>query len=154
MASGSLAQYISISYSKRLPNTSTVDDVEGTLSKFVPGGPCHSILLLPLVYRLLSSSKGYFVDLDEFNARVEKDAIEFKPFGQKIGSYKRSSSGKGKGKAPLTDADLNDDDEDVVTFEIYHVSLLHSGLRPFSDNLCRRLGIHRASESIIARCKS
>ena len=69
---------------------------------------------------------GYHTDLDKFNARVEEDAIQFKPYGQKIASYKRSLSSKGKGKASVPEAELNEDDEDVVTFEVYHVSVSFS----------------------------
>ncbi|KAF8164021.1 histone acetyltransferase type B catalytic subunit [Pholiota molesta] len=34
--SGSLEQYLAVQYSKKLPSTSTVDDVEGILSRFIP----------------------------------------------------------------------------------------------------------------------
>ena len=44
-ASGSLAMYLNITYSARLP-ASTVDDIEGTLYKFIPSGvvtSCHRL---------------------------------------------------------------------------------------------------------------
>ena len=45
-------------------------------------------------------SLDYLKKEEDFNARVAKDAQEFKPFGEKIYSYKRNpTSGKGKGKA-------------------------------------------------------
>ena len=77
------------------------------------------------LFSLLSaeSCSGYYTDLNDFNKCVEKDALEFKPFGQNIGSYKRHlGKGKGKGKALVPEMDLKEDDEDVVTFEIYNVS--------------------------------
>ncbi|KAG6918025.1 hypothetical protein DXG01_016877 [Tephrocybe rancida] len=37
-ASGSLTQYLNVKYAKKLGSTSTVDDVEGTLSGFIPPG--------------------------------------------------------------------------------------------------------------------
>lgn len=36
--SGSLAHYLNVQYSEKLPSSSTVDDVEGTLAKFIPSG--------------------------------------------------------------------------------------------------------------------
>ena len=37
-ASGSLVQYLSVKRSAKLGSASTVDDVEGTLSNFIPPG--------------------------------------------------------------------------------------------------------------------
>ena len=66
---------------------------------------------------------GYYKDEAEFLARVEEDAMTFRPSGQLIYSYTRPSpvqSGKGKGVAnPRT---LDPESQDVVVFEAYHVS--------------------------------
>lgn len=37
-ASGSLKQYLNVTYAEKLSSTSTVDDVEATLSGFIPAG--------------------------------------------------------------------------------------------------------------------
>lgn len=83
---------------------------------------------------------------------MEKDALEFKPFGQKIGSYKRRFAEKGKGKASVMDAELNEDDEDVVTFEIYHVSLLPFYSR-LADKSCRQPGTRQGLGNTIGECR-
>ena len=38
LASGSLAQYLAVKHSNKLGSASTVDEVEGTLAKFIPPG--------------------------------------------------------------------------------------------------------------------
>jgi histone acetyltransferase 1 len=65
-ASGSLAQFLNVSYSKRLAS-STVDDVEGTLAKFIP--------------------PGYHTDEAAFLQQVEHDTLSFRPHGDMISSY-------------------------------------------------------------------
>lgn len=65
--------------------------------------------------------KDYYKKEDEFLKRVEKDAISFKPFGEKIHTYKRKSAlGKGKGKAIVSSDDVQEDDN-VILYEVYHV---------------------------------
>ena len=87
------------------------DDIEGALYKVLPPG----------------YSKSSFV----FDGVVEEDAAEFKPMGDKIGSYVRpaasiSGGRKGKSKAKVNgDADttLSEDDENAVVYEMYRVSV-------------------------------
>lgn len=86
MASGSLAQYLNISYSKKL-SSSTVDDVQGTLAKFIP--------------------TGYYKDEAAFLRQVDEDTLSFRPHGDLISSYTRSSV----------------EGEDAVEFEMYHVRI-------------------------------
>ncbi|KAH0830345.1 acyl-CoA N-acyltransferase [Lanmaoa asiatica] len=69
-ASGSLTQFLSVRYAGKLPASSTVDDVEGVLSSFIP--------------------PGYETEEEAFLARVEKDATSFHPIGKCIHSYTRS----------------------------------------------------------------
>ncbi|KAJ7581507.1 histone acetyltransferase type B catalytic subunit [Mycena floridula] len=103
-ASGSLAQYLSVNYSKKLDSSSTVDDVEGKLigSHIQP---------------------DYYKDEKEFQARVEQDATSFRPMGQMIYSYTRSLKGKGKVVDP--------DSEDAVVFEVYHATWDTPGFREY-----------------------
>ena len=99
-ASGSLAQFLDITYSEKLTSSSTLDDVRGTLENFIPG--------------------DYYRTEAEFLARVEEDASSFRPPGVKIHSYTRAaphSSAKGKGAA----ATLSEDDPDAVVYEVWHV---------------------------------
>ncbi|KXN82637.1 Histone acetyltransferase type B catalytic subunit [Leucoagaricus sp. SymC.cos] len=98
-ASGSLAQYLNVQYSEKLPSSSTVDDVEGTLAKVIPS--------------------GYYTDESEFEKRVEEDATAFKPCGELIYLYSRPAPGKGKGKNIATSKSNAEDD---VTFEVYHTN--------------------------------
>ncbi|KLO19663.1 histone acetyltransferase type B catalytic subunit [Schizopora paradoxa] len=110
-ASGSLAQFLAVSYSEKL-NSSTVDDIEGTLYKFIP--------------------PDYLKNEEDFEKRVEHDATHFKPLGEKIYSYKRRLAlGKGKGKADVASEELNEDDEDVVTYEVYHANWDTPGFRAY-----------------------
>jgi histone acetyltransferase 1 len=58
-----------------------------------------------------------------FLQRVEQDAISFKPLGDKIHSYKRTSpSARGKGKKVILPENLDPDSEDTVEYEVYRVS--------------------------------
>ncbi|KAF8162862.1 histone acetyltransferase type B catalytic subunit [Crassisporium funariophilum] len=109
--SGSLKQYLSVTYSEKLGSTSTVDDVEGTLSGFIP--------------------PGYYTDEAAFLKTVEEDAVTFKPLGQPIYSYTRPSphaASKGKGKSS---ANLDPQSEDVVEFEVYHTNWDTPGFREY-----------------------
>ncbi|PAV23381.1 histone acetyltransferase type B catalytic subunit [Pyrrhoderma noxium] len=112
-ASGSLAQYLNTSSSAKLKASSATDDPEGILKEFIPA--------------------DYFTDEDEFNKRVEKDASEFKPLGEKIYSYKRriGTSDKGKGKADEPSEELDENSEDVVTYEVYHATWDTPGFREY-----------------------
>ncbi|KAK4699802.1 histone acetyltransferase 1, partial [Phenoliferia sp. Uapishka_3] len=87
-ASGSLNQYLAISYEAKFPETGDVkaDDPEQILYEFIP--PSYKKVI------------GDFMDV------VEKDAREFRPCGSRIGAYRirneddeeRRSKAKGKGK--------------------------------------------------------
>ncbi len=101
-ASGSLAHYLNVQHSEKLPSTSTVDDIEGMLSKFIP--------------------PDYYTDEKKFLERVEHDALNFKPFGQKIYSYTRAATTLTKGKNVAIPQVLSPEDEETVDFEVYHVS--------------------------------
>ena len=75
---------------------------------------------------------GYHTDEISFLNLVEREAITFKPQGQKIFSYTRplphSSSTKGKGKSNIQD--LDPQSEDVIEFEVYYVCYLATFLLP------------------------
>ena len=99
-ASGSLAQFLDVRYSAKVPSSSTLDDVQGTLEKFIP--------------------EGYYRKESEFLARMEEDAVSFRPHGEKIASYTRvapNSATKGKG-AVVT---LPEDNPDAIVYEVWHV---------------------------------
>ena len=54
---------------------------------------------------------------------VERDAMEFRPLGNKVHSYQRiSPSAHGKGKNVASATGLDPESEDVVEYEVYHVS--------------------------------
>ncbi|KAI0668463.1 histone acetyltransferase type B [Trametes maxima] len=110
-ASGSLAQYLNVQYAEKLPSTSTVDDVEGLLSKFIP--------------------PGYYTDEQKFLERVEEDALNFKPFGQKIYSYSRAARTLTKGKDVAIPQVLSPEDQETVDFEVYHSTWQTPGFREF-----------------------
>ena len=98
-------QFLNITYSAKLPSSSTLDDVRGTLEKFIP--------------------EGYYQSEAEFLAHVEKDASSFRPLGKKIYSYTRvAPNGANKGKG--TAISLPEDDPDAIVFEVWHVG----GLTP------------------------
>ncbi|KAI0759471.1 acyl-CoA N-acyltransferase [Irpex lacteus] len=104
-ASGSLATYLNISFSAKLPPPSPVDDVEATLAEFLP--------------------PGYTNDLDKFLQVVESDAISFKPLGQKIHSYTRPS----RSNAPLGSSKASTDD--IIEYEVYHSTWDTEGFREY-----------------------
>lgn len=55
--SGSLTYYLDVQYSEKLPSSSTIDDVEGMLAKFIPSGTpsvSYELCILPQCwYRIL-----------------------------------------------------------------------------------------------------
>ncbi|GAA5901284.1 hypothetical protein JCM5296_005313 [Sporobolomyces johnsonii] len=122
-ASGSLAQYLHISYDAKFPETATVkaDDPEKTLYEFIP--------------------PSYAKVLAEFEKTVEKDAREFKPLGSKIGAYRMKPAGKGKGKGKAQAGSLpertwekveeGEGDEDEVLYEAYWSNWDTPGFKEF-----------------------
>ncbi|KDQ18533.1 hypothetical protein BOTBODRAFT_154460 [Botryobasidium botryosum FD-172 SS1] len=108
-ASGSLAQYLSVSSSAKLP-VSTADDVEGTLFKFIP--------------------PDYYKDREQFVKRVEQDATTFKPMGEKVYSYTRRATTSGKGKTKQ-DEPVDEDSDDAVVYEVYKATWATPGFRPY-----------------------
>ncbi|KAJ7090351.1 histone acetyltransferase type B catalytic subunit [Mycena belliarum] len=112
-ASGSLVQFLDIKHSQKLASSSTVDDVEGTLTKFMPS--------------------DYYKNETEFLARVEEDAINFRPTGQKIYTYARPaphlSASNSKGKGVAQPQVLDPESEDAVVFEVYHATWNSPGFR-------------------------
>lgn len=115
MASGSLRQYVSISQSARLTGTA-IDDPENTLYQYLPD--------------------DRITDEASFKKQVEEDAINFKPMGEKIHSYVRKKGGR-KGKDPRDrvikrpQAEINEDDPDAITYEVYHVNWSTPGFLEF-----------------------
>ncbi|PPQ67652.1 hypothetical protein CVT25_012680 [Psilocybe cyanescens] len=112
--SGSLEQCLNVTYAEKLSSTSTVDDVEATLSGFIP--------------------PGYYTDEEAFLKKVEEDADTFRPPGQLIYSYTRpspSSSSKGKRKRSGNNQTLDPQSEDVVEFEVYHATWDSPGFREY-----------------------
>ncbi|KAH9967991.1 histone acetyltransferase type B catalytic subunit [Russula dissimulans] len=108
-ASGSLVQFLDIRYSAKLPS-STLDDVRGTLEKFI--------------------TPGYYRTESEFLARVEEDAASFHPPGEKVASYTRvapNSAKKGKGAAVT----LPEDDPDAIVYEVWHAKWNTPGFREY-----------------------
>ncbi|POY70240.1 putative Histone acetyltransferase [Rhodotorula taiwanensis] len=115
-ASGSLAQYLGVTYEDKFPETANVkaDDPEKILYEFIP--------------------PDYTKSLEAFTETVEKDGTSFRPLGERVGAYRikeRGQNGKGKGKGKsragpilpdrgweLLDLDAADD-EDGVRFEGY-----------------------------------
>ncbi|ORX36274.1 histone acetyltransferase type B catalytic subunit [Kockovaella imperatae] len=118
-ASGSLKQMLDISYDSKLDSEATpADDVEGKLYQFIP--PDYS--------------KSSF----SFEQTVDDDASNFKPLGEKIGSYARPSSsgtsrakGKGKGKANGAAVELKEDDPNAVVYEMYKSTWNTTGFREY-----------------------
>ncbi|KAJ3776136.1 acyl-CoA N-acyltransferase [Lentinula raphanica] len=108
-ASGSLSQYLSVKWSDKLQSVDTVDNVDGTIREFL--------------------AEGIETDEDAFQALVEKDATSFKPSGEMIYSYTRSTT-KGKGKSLGTEQ-LDPEDEDAVVYEVYHNTWNTPGFREY-----------------------
>jgi len=90
-----------------------VDDVEGTLSQFIP--------------------QGYYKDEQAFQERVEADATSFKPFGTKIYSYNRPSpaASTGKGKSVVGVQEMDPESEDVVVYEVWHSTWNTPGFKEY-----------------------
>ena len=66
---------------------------------------------------------GYETDEKTFLDIVERDAAEFRPLGSKVHSYQRvSPSSQEKGKGVASANDLDPEREDVIEYEVYHVS--------------------------------
>ncbi|KAL6308026.1 histone acetyltransferase type B catalytic subunit [Sparassis latifolia] len=111
-ASGSLEQYFHLSYTAKLPSSSAVDDIEGTVAKFIPA--------------------GYYTDEDEFKKRVEADATAFSPLGTRILTYTRPASTLSrKGKHIVIPQVLSPEDEETVDFEVYHCTWQTPGFREY-----------------------
>ncbi|RDB23989.1 Histone acetyltransferase type B catalytic subunit [Hypsizygus marmoreus] len=112
-ASGSLVQYLGITYTEKLGSSSTVDDVEGTLSGFIP--------------------PGYYKDKEKFLAVVETEAASFRPCGQLIYSYTRPlpSTAKDKGKSSTGLQTLDSESEEAVVFEVYHTTWNTPGFKEY-----------------------
>ncbi|KAJ2917657.1 hypothetical protein MD484_g2817, partial [Candolleomyces efflorescens] len=111
-ASGSLAQYLSVSHAEKLA-ASTTDDPQSTLSEYIP--------------------EDYYTDEAKFLQRVEEDATSFRPSGQLIHSYTRlSPSAKGKkGKGNANTQILEAGSVDVVEYEVYHANWDTPGFREY-----------------------
>ncbi|KAJ8589991.1 histone acetyltransferase type B catalytic subunit [Rhizopogon salebrosus TDB-379] len=101
-ASGSLAQYLSVRYAKKLDASTTVDNVEGILKEFIP--------------------PDYDTDEEAFLARVEEDAASFKPMGKLTHSYTR--------RIPSTTESASATSE-VVEYEVYHATWNDPGFREY-----------------------
>ncbi|KAF8626361.1 hypothetical protein AX15_005012 [Amanita polypyramis BW_CC] len=115
-ASGSLVQYLNLSYSKKLAS-STIDDVEGTLARFIPS--------------------GYYKDEATFLQQVEDDAQKFRPYGNLIYSYTRTVSrapGNSKGKATSV-GQIEQEDENLLEFEAYHATWSTPGFKEYHRRL-------------------
>ncbi|TCD60783.1 histone acetyltransferase 1 [Steccherinum ochraceum] len=112
-ASGSLAQYVKISYADKLPSSSAVDNIEDTLAQFIP--------------------PGYYKSEAEFTKRVEEDATTFKPYGTLIHSYSRSARkmSSGRKNASLPQPVYNPNDDEIVEFEVYHAKWDTPGFREY-----------------------
>ncbi|BEI83453.1 hypothetical protein CcaverHIS002_0400570 [Cutaneotrichosporon cavernicola] len=110
-ASGSLKQFLEISYDEKIESEDTpADNIESELFKFIP--------------------PDYTKSSTAFEATVEADA-EFTPCGEKIASYTRAAAtAKGKGKAN-GDAALSPDDDNAVVFEVYHTTWDTPGFREY-----------------------
>ncbi|KAG8739032.1 histone acetyltransferase 1 [Ceratobasidium sp. 414] len=114
-SSGSLAMYLNVSSSAKLP-TKTADDIEGT--RITQSG--HLNLYF----------SDYNKSFDTFRSVVEKDATTFKPLGKKIHSYTRRVAGKGKGKGRET-GPVAEDDPDAAVYEVYHSTWDTPGFREY-----------------------
>lgn len=121
-ASGSLKQYLDISFDEKIDSKDTpAEDIEGKLYNFIPS--------------------DYTKSSSTFDETVEKDAEAFKPLGEKLAAYVRPSAaalagasgsgkkgkakgkGKGKGKANgAVEVTVEEDSEDAVVYEVYKVS--------------------------------
>ncbi|KAI0345086.1 histone acetyltransferase type B [Trametopsis cervina] len=106
-ASGSLATYLNVSYTDKLPPPSPVDDVEAMLAEFIP--------------------PDYIRDLPTFLKLVESDAVNFKPLGTKIHSYTRPSRSPPSSVGASSSSTAND----VIEYEVYHSTWHTEGFREY-----------------------
>ncbi|KAL4065245.1 acyl-CoA N-acyltransferase [Scleroderma citrinum] len=102
--SGSLAYFLSVHYAKKLDASSTVDDVESILKEFIP--------------------PEYETDEATFAARVEEDAVSFKPIGKLIHSYSRRLPAS----STLNSVDAS---TDTVEYEVYHATFDDPGFKEY-----------------------
>lgn len=114
-ASGSLRQYLDISFDAKLASSTTPpDEIEGALYKFIP--------------------PDYTKSEVEFQKRVASDSETFEPLGEKIGSYAHPSAGrKGKGQrdSGMAAGEEIEDNEDVVVYEMYKATWSTPGFREY-----------------------
>ncbi|OWZ72371.1 histone acetyltransferase type B catalytic subunit [Cryptococcus neoformans] len=114
-ASGSLRQYLDISFDAKLASSTTPpDEIEGALYKFIP--------------------PDYTKSEVEFQKRVASDSETFEPLGEKIGSYAHPSAGrKGKGQrdSGMAAGEETEDNEDVVVYEMYKATWSTPGFREY-----------------------
>lgn len=102
-------------------------------SIFSPSPPPSCPITFPhLTYSLpLSPPPDYLKSEPDFLKKVEHDATAFRPPGTKIASYARrapdTGNSKGKGKT-RADAPVDEDADDAVVYEVYHVSVLFGRL--------------------------
>lgn len=121
-ASGSLVQYLSVTSSSKLPSSTTVDDVEGMLSPYLP--ECQWSTSISNYVSDWIILIVYYKDKTLFKTRVEEDAKSFKPLGELVYTYMRSSpSASGKGKGVMKPENLDPNSEDTILYEVYHVSV-------------------------------
>lgn len=117
--------YLDISYKSTIPASTgiTPDPIEEKLYQFIP--------------------PDYTKDAEKFAVTVAKDAVEFKPLGEKIASYSRKprvagvSNGKGKGRASAAEAsqkpwvDCEETEEGAVTYELWRADWKTPGFREY-----------------------
>lgn len=107
----------------------------------------------------------YVTDYDSFKSQLAQDAVSFKPFGEKIGEYRRPSASsleksKGKGKEVRKRGIDDLDDEGDVVYEMWKVSRLACSdcLRWTADRCMlpfgRRAWLIKSSERTIDACRS
>jgi histone acetyltransferase 1 len=96
---------------------------------------------------------------EAFKKQVEADAISFRPMGEKIHSYiRRRGNGKSKDKREIVarktveQENLNEEDEDAVVYEVYHVCTLYSQMS-HAERMHRRTGIRLVSPNFIDVCR-
>lgn len=115
MASGSLKEYLSITYREKINSTATpADDIEGILYKFIPSGTCFTERCpIPIADGLLLSLNhaDYTKNAKTFADTVQKDAETFVPPGVRIAAY-----------APVEQAST-----EKVEYGIYKVRLIPNG---------------------------
>jgi len=85
---------------------------------------------------ILRHLTGYETDEKAFLYVVEREAIEFKPLGDKIYSYQRVfPSSRGKGKGVASESDLDPQSEDVIEYEVYHSTWDTPGFREYHQRM-------------------